>query len=233
MMSMTNANGCSVELRRISKDYKFGKSIISALKDVDLKIAENDFVCIAGPSGSGKSTLFNILGCLDTPTNGNLFIDNELIVQNLSKEKIQLRRKKIGFIFQSYNLFPVMNVYENVEYPLSLLKISKKEKKELVNNALEEVGLYDRKHHYPDELSGGECQRVAIARALVKSPKLVLADEPTANLDTATGMKIVELMKKCNQIDKITFLFATHDSRLMQVADKVVYLRDGKVGESQ
>ena len=218
------------ELRNISKAYKQGKVETLALNSVDLKFHAGDFLCIAGPSGSGKTTLLNILGCLDSPTNGEVIVDNQLVLHAKSKETMNLRKNKIGFIFQSFNLVPVLTVHENVEYPLTLQNVSPRKRREAVTQVLEEVGLSHRAGHYPNELSGGECQRVSIARALVKRPKLIIADEPTANLDSATGFRILELMSKLNREDNITFVFATHDAQLMELSDRVVTLRDGTIG---
>ena len=217
------------ELRKVSKVYQVGASQVQALKDINLKFASGDFLSITGPSGSGKTTLLNILGCLDVPTHGEVIIDDQIILPKLSRDKIKIRRKKIGFIFQRFNLIPVLTVFENVEYPLILLKNKRKIRKSLVKKALADVGLSNKSKHFPNQLSGGECQRASIARALVKMPRLVLADEPTANLDSQTGMRIIELMKKLNQEEKITFIFSTHDSQLLSSVNKVVVLHDGTI----
>lgn len=217
------------ELRNVSKIYQVGGSPVQALKDIHLKFVSGDFLAVTGPSGSGKTTLLNILGCLDVPTQGEVIIDDQIILPKLSKEKIKIRRKKIGFIFQRFNLVPVLNVFENVEYPLILLKKERKVRKSLVEKALAEVGLSNKSKHFPNQLSGGECQRVSIARALVKMPRLILADEPTANLDSQTGMRIIELMKKLNQEEKVTFIFSTHDSQLLSSVSTVVTLQDGTI----
>lgn len=219
------------ELRKVSKTYKLGSIAVPALQRISLKFISGDFIAIAGPSGSGKTTLLNILGCLDVPTEGDVIIDNQLIIQRLENEKVRVRRHKIGFIFQSFNLIPVFNVYENVEYPLLLLKKPVQERRKLVEQALKEVGLQDRTKHLPQNLSGGEQQRVSIARALVKRPKLILADEPTANLDSGTGIKIIDLMLKVNQDEKITFVFSTHDSEILKAVKRIVKIRDGKISE--
>jgi len=219
------------ELRKVSKSYKFGKTETTALHCVDLKLLSGDFLCIAGPSGSGKTTLLNILGCLDVPDNGEVIIDNQLILPKQKKDLVELRKNIIGFIFQNFNLIPVLSVYENVEYPLTLQKVSANKRKRLVTEMLEKVGLGSRSRHYPNQLSGGESQRVSIARALVKKPKLIIADEPTANLDSGTGRHILEFMKELNREENITFVFATHDSELMELSDQILHLRDGIGGQ--
>lgn len=218
------------ELRGITKVYNRGKVKTQALRYVTLKCRAGEIICIAGPSGSGKTTLLNILGCLDSPTEGDVIIDDELVLHKKRNEIMELRKNKIGFIFQNFNLVPVFNVFENIEYPLTLQNISAKKRGETVNRVLEEVGLTHRATHYPNELSGGECQRVSIARALVKRPKLIIADEPTANLDTTTGLKILELMRKLNNGENITIVFATHDQQAMEMSDTVISLRDGMIG---
>lgn len=220
------------ELRNVSKSYKLGLAKVEALKGINLKFTNGDFIAIAGPSGSGKTSLLNILGCLDIPTQGEVIIDDQLLipyVKHSEKQKMKIRREKIGFIFQKFNLIPILNVYENVEYPLLLLKISSSQRRKLVEKALEETGLQHRAKHLPNRLSGGEQQRVSIARALVKRPKLILADEPTANLDLETGLTIIELMSKLNREEGVTFVFSTHDSQILKVTERVIWLRDGVI----
>jgi putative ABC transport system ATP-binding protein len=204
---------------------------INALKGINLEIAEGDFVSVAGPSGSGKTTLMNIIGLIDSPSQGYLAIDNYEIKGQDRKELARLRRELIGFVFQSFNLLPVLNVFENVELPLIIAKKggSKAERRDRVNYLLEEVGLSERRNHTPAGLSGGEQQRVAIARALVTIPKIVIADEPTANLDSAAGEKVLGLMKNINRDGKTTFIFSTHDPVIWEMADHVVFLHDGAV----
>jgi putative ABC transport system ATP-binding protein len=208
-----------------------GRLEVPALKGVNLEIKEGDFVSIAGPSGSGKTTLLNIIGLIDSYTEGSLVIDDLNIGNQSRQELTRLRRELIGFIFQSFNLLPVLNVFENVELPLIIAKKggTKAQRREKVNYLLEEAGLIDRWNHSPAELSGGQQQRVAIARALVTSPRIVIADEPTANLDSDTGEKILGLMKKINKEDKTTFIFSTHDPVIWQMADHIVYLHDGNI----
>ena len=220
-----------ITLKEICKTYPMGKIDVQALKGITLDIAEGEFISIAGPSGSGKSTLLNIIGLIDNFNSGNLSICGKEILEQNSEELALLRSELLGFVFQSFNLLPVLNVYENVELPLIISKKNgnKTERQERVNYLLEEVGLKDRWNHFPNELSGGEQQRVAIARALVIKPRIVLADEPTANLDSNTGEIILNLMKEINKNEKTTFIFSTHDSKIWEMADRVVFLQDGLV----
>ncbi len=219
-----------VELKGVKKSYMLGQTQVDALRGVDLEIEKGEFLAIAGPSGAGKSTMLNMFGCIDHPTEGLVRIDGTEVERLSDKELTRYRREKIGFIFQSFNLIPVLNVFENVEFPLLLRKsLSKKEREELVLRFIEEVGLSDRIKNKPYELSGGQRQRVAIARALVTKPLIVLADEPTANLDSSTGLLIVELMRKINEEEKTTFIFSTHDEHIMREARRVVRVLDGRV----
>ncbi len=218
----------SVICKDVKKDYHLGKTIVTALKGVNIEIDQGEFVCIAGPSGSGKTTLLNLIGCVDTSTSGTVEVSGNITNNLKQKQLTNLRLNKIGFIFQTFNLIKVLNVYENVQFPLLLMKnLSKVEIRERIKYFLNEVGLYDRMKHKPNELSGGQRQRVAIARALVTKPDIVLADEPTANLDSVTGENIIELMKKINKADKTTFIFSTHDFEVMRVVNKVYKLKDG------
>jgi putative ABC transport system ATP-binding protein len=220
-----------VELQDVHKIYPLGKTEVHAVQGVSSEIQKGDFISIAGPSGSGKSTILNMLGCIDVPTNGSVIID-EVDTKELSdKEITKLRHRFIGFIFQSFNLIPVLNVYENIEFPLLLGKerMPKAEKKEWIDYLIAEVGLEKQRTQKPNELSGGQRQRVAIARALVGKPQVVLADEPTANLDSATGEAIIELMKKINREQETTFIFSTHDSTIVDIADHIIRLQDGKI----
>ena len=218
-----------VEAKALTKDFHLGKTLIHALKGVDLAISEREFLAIAGPSGSGKSTLLNLIGCIDLPTSGSINIDNINVSCLSSDELAELRATKIGFIFQMFNLIPVLSAFENVEYPLLRRKIKKYERKEKVMDALKNVRIEKFAKHRPDELSGGQRQRVAIARALVSEPKIILADEPTANLDHETGAAILEVMKKINENQGTVFIFSTHDPKVMALANRVVQLMDGKV----
>jgi putative ABC transport system ATP-binding protein len=224
----------SVICKDVKKDYHLGKTVVHALKGINIEIDKGEFVCIAGPSGSGKTTLLNLIGCVDTSTSGTVEVSGN-ITNNLSEKGLtELRLHRIGFIFQTFNLIKVLNVYENVQFPLMLMKhISKKEREERIKYFLDEVGLYDRMKHKPSELSGGQRQRVAIARALVTKPDIILADEPTANLDSVTGENIIELMKKINHIDKTTFIFSTHDYEIMKVVNKVYRLKDGLIVKTE
>jgi len=212
-----------------------GNLQVHALKGVNLEIAEGEFISVAGPSGSGKTTLMNIIGLIDSFTSGSLVINGLEITNQNRRELARLRRDLLGFIFQSFNLLPVLNVFENVELPLIISGKggTKAQRRERVDYLLEEVGLGERKKHIPAELSGGQQQRVAIARALVTSPRIVIADEPTANLDSGTGEKVLSLMKQINRDEKTTFIFSTHDPGIWQTADHVIFLHDGLIREEQ
>jgi len=208
-----------------------GNTTVPAVNGVSLSLIQGDFVAIAGPSGSGKTTILNIIGLIDRPTEGRVTIASRDTLSMKSGELTRMRRRVVGFIFQSFNLISGLNVIENVELPLLIGRsnMKKKERKEWVNYLLDEVGLSERKKHRPRELSGGQQQRVAIARALAAKPSIVIADEPTANLDSVTGRNILSLMKKINQEQKTTFVFSTHDEVIHRMADHVVSLKDGKV----
>ncbi|MDP2790731.1 MAG: ABC transporter ATP-binding protein [Rectinemataceae bacterium] len=222
-----------VELKDVKKYYMLGETRVDALRGVSLTIEKGEFLAIAGPSGSGKSTMLNMFGCIDLPSEGKVFIDGTEVDTLSDKELTRYRRSKIGFIFQSFNLIPVLDVYENIEFPLLLNRgLSKKDREKIVMRFIEEVGLSDRIRNKANELSGGQRQRVAIARALVTNPLIVLADEPTANLDSKTGVKIIELMKEINAIEKTTFIFSTHDAHIMKQARRVVNVLDGMIVEA-
>ena len=217
-----------VELVDVRKHYMLGDTRVDALRGINLEVEQGEFLAIAGPSGSGKSTILNMIGCIDNPTEGKVLIDGTEVEHLTDTELTRYRRSKIGFIFQSFNLIPVLNVYENIEFPLLLGNgRTRKQREELVMHFVEEVQLADRLKNKPNELSGGQRQRVAIARALVTRPLIVLADEPTANLDSETGHRIVELMREINEAEKTTFIFSTHDSHIMEHARRVVSIRDG------
>ncbi len=221
----------AAELKGVWKIYHLGKTEVPAVRGVDLSIKVGDFATIAGPSGSGKSTLLNLLGCIDVPSRGSVQVTG-VETTTLSDRRItSLRHKAIGFIFQSFNLMPVLNIQENVELPLLLggKAPPKRERREYINYLIEQVGLSDWMKHRPSELSGGQRQRVAIARALVTRPEIILADEPTANLDSKTGTAIIELMKRINAELSTTFIFSTHDSTIVDIANHVIYLHDGEV----
>ncbi len=217
-----------VSVKDVSKTYRLGSQTVTALADVCLTIHGGEFMAVAGPSGSGKTTLLNLIGCLDVPTSGEIAIDGEPITRLTAGRRADLRARKLGFIFQTFNLIPVLTAWENVEYPL-LIHRRGGDPAERVRRALEQVGLGERARHRPSELSGGQQQRVAIARALVSEPALVLADEPTANLDSATGRDIVDLMRRLNRERGTTFVFSTHDPRIMSAADRVVEISDGRL----
>ena len=219
-----------VKIDNVSKFYTLGNQQVQALRDINLTVMEGDFLAIAGPSGSGKSTLLNLIGCIDTPSSGQVYIDGQPIGDYTPNQLADLRARKIGFIFQTFNLLPVLSADENVEYPLLQFKeMSKRDRRERVRHFLSIVGLEKFAGHRPNELSGGQRQRVAIARALVTRPKLVLADEPTANLDQKTGASILELMRLVNRIQKTTFVFSTHDAAVMRMANRLVHIQDGKI----
>ena len=221
-----------VTLKDVSKIYPLGKLEVRALSDVDMTITPGEFTTIAGPSGSGKTTLLNLVGCVDTPTTGRVVVDGRDTGTLSDTRLTKLRLEVLGFIFQSFNLIGVLDAFQNIEFPLLLQgKLSRKERALRVNDLLEKVGLHEHGHHRPNELSGGQRQRVAIARALVTHPKIVLADEPTANLDSATGNQIIDVMKAINTEQGTTFIFSTHDTRVMAHADRVIQLEDGRVTE--
>jgi len=223
-----------VSVEHVDKEYKLGKQRVPALTDVSLDVQEREFLAIAGPSGSGKSTLLNLIGCIDTPTRGAVYIRGQDVSQRSPDQLADLRLHHIGFIFQTFNLLPVLSAWENVEYPLLHRKdLDRRRRRALTHHYLNVVGLRKFAHHRPNELSGGQRQRVAIARALAIQPSIVLADEPTANLDHKTGEHLIALMKHINRVEKTTFIFATHDSTVMAMVNRVVRLRDGKIVSSE
>jgi putative ABC transport system ATP-binding protein len=222
-----------VHTEDLAKIYKLGKTEVPALRNLNIEIAQGEFTAISGPSGSGKTTLLNLIGLLDSPTGGRVFLEGTEVRYNGLSNLHRVRLEKLGFIFQSFNLIPVLTAYENVEYPLLLTKASSSRRKELVERVLRDVRLWEFRQHKPNELSGGQRQRVAIARALVNSPKLILADEPTANIDSATATEILDLMRSLNEEEKITFLFSTHDSLVMKFARRIIKLHDGMVVNGQ
>jgi putative ABC transport system ATP-binding protein len=226
-----------LELKAITKDYLLGKTKVSALRGVDLEVSAGEFTVVTGPSGSGKTTLLNIIGCLDRATSGSYTLDGEEVGDRDFDALAEVRNRKIGFIFQSFNLIPVLNVAENIEFPCMVRKDSegKVALRQRVVALAAAVGLEPYLHHKPDELSGGQRQRVAIARALITEPRLVLADEPTANLDSATSEQILDLMLRLNREKGVTFLFSTHDPRVVRHARRALHIQDGKMvpGELQ
>jgi len=218
-----------VKAQNVVKDYGLNGQTVHALRGVNLEFHGGEFAAIAGPSGSGKSTFLHLVGCLDTITSGDIIVGGSNTA-NMSRNQLAiLRRQSIGFIFQAYNLIPVLSVEENVSFPLTLMGINKKEIKERTEKILKEVGLEDMAKRRPKEMSGGQQQRVAIARALVKKPALILADEPTANLDSKIGREILELMLELNKSEKTTFIFSTHDQMVMDFARRLINIRDGQI----
>ncbi len=221
-----------VQIKDVHRRYQLGSTTVHALRGASLDLKRGDFTALIGASGSGKSTLLNLIGCIDQPDQGRIFIDQEEISALSETALGELRNRKIGFIFQSFNLVPVLNVFENVELPLLIQsEISESERRERVMAAIRDVGLEDFAHQVPDRLSGGQRQRVAIARALVVNPKLVLADEPTANLDSETAHKIIDLLLELNSKRQVTFLFSSHDEKLIGRVNRVVRIRDGVIVE--
>jgi len=223
-----------ISMKEVKKNYPLGKTTVEAVKGVSFDIQKGDFVSIAGPSGSGKSTILNMIGCIDTPTSGRVSVDGTDTAGLGDRDITRLRHRTLGFIFQSFNLIPVLNVFENIEFPLLIgdTQIAVKERKEWIDFLIEEVGLSQWAKHRSNELSGGQRQRVAIARALATKPLIVLADEPTANLDSVTGGQILELMKKINRELGTTFIFSTHDQKIVDIANHVIRLKDGLVSEN-
>lgn len=226
-------NNSIIRIQDLTKSFPMGKTQFTALRRINLSLGKGEFTGLIGPSGSGKTTLLNIVGSLDSPTTGEAWVLDHSIGKLTAKQAAQLRKEKLGFIFQSYNLLTVHTVFENVEFPLLLLKKTASERKKMVMDALEWVGLTDKVKSKPPQLSGGECQRVAIARAMVKKPLLVLADEPTANLDAANSHHILKTMETLNRELKTTFLFATHDEKVIGYLRRKIYLFDGKVDKDE
>jgi putative ABC transport system ATP-binding protein len=218
-----------VEIEKVSREFQFDHSRVTALAEVTLRVSASEFLAVAGPSGSGKSTLLNLIGGIDRPSRGRIAIRNVDLTSLKLSELAAFRREQLGFVFQTFNLIPVFTAWENVEYPLLLHHMPQQERRRRVQEALESVGLAERARHRPDLLSGGERQRVAVARAIVHRPALVLADEPTANLDTANAAHLIELMRNLNRRLGLTFIFSTHDQRLLQRAGRVVRLCDGRL----
>jgi len=219
-----------VEVDNVSKFYSLGAERIEALRRVSVKIDRGVFLALAGPSGSGKTTLLNLIGCIDTPSTGRIVVDGREVSRRTPNELAELRARTIGFIFQTFNLFPVLTAAENIEYPLHHFdELTRRERQERVRRFLEVVGLSDFARHRPNQLSGGQRQRVAIARALVTHSKIVLADEPTANLDHGTGRSILRLMRRINREMGVTFVFSTHDPQVIKMADRRIDLEDGEI----
>jgi putative ABC transport system ATP-binding protein len=223
-----------ISVREVTKVYQLGKTSVPALRGVTLDVERGEFLSIAGPSGSGKTTLLNLIGCVDTPTTGAVVVDGADTTKLEEHDLTELRLHKIGFIFQSFNLVQVLSVFQNVEFPLLLQgRIGKKERADRVLSLLEAVGIREYARHRPNELSGGQRQRVAVARALVTRPALVLADEPTANLDSQTGQNIIDLMREMNRKDGTTFVFSTHDPKVMAHANAIARIEDGTLASRE
>jgi len=223
-----------VECENLTKDYKVGITTVHALRGVNITIESGEFTAIAGPSGSGKTTLLNIIGCLDKPTSGKIKLNGIFLEEHTKNELSDIRRDNLGFIFQTFNLIPVLTAYENVSFSLSLKKgVSGKELDRKTRQILADVGLSGMEDRKPSELSGGQQQRVAIARALVKEPSVILADEPTANLDSKTGREVLTLMKELNEKKGITYLFSTHDNMVMEFAKRLILMHDGAVSSDE
>lgn len=222
-------NNNLISVKGVSKVFKVGEENFTALRDINLEIDSGSFMSFVGPSGSGKTTILNLIGGLDVPTAGNIFFKNTKLSAMNRNQMAQYRRKNIGFIFQTYNLFPVYSVYENILFPLLLNGSKEKDARERVMNIINKVGLSDQVKKRPSQLSGGQCQRVAIARALVKDPLLILADEPTANLDSKNSLQILELMSELNQQYKAAVVFSTHDEKVTRYVRREVGLEDGKI----
>jgi putative ABC transport system ATP-binding protein len=218
----------------VTKVYKMGEIDLTVIKDLNLEIKHGEFVAIVGPSGSGKSTVLNLLGCLDKPTQGSVVIDGVDVTELDTTALANFRGENIGFIFQSFNLIPVLSVYENIEYPLIMIQnLPKDERDRRIMQLLEDVDMLDQKDKFPDQLSGGQRQRVAIARALVTKPKIVFADEPTANLDTDTSNQIITLMRNIQREFNTTFIFATHDEKIVTAVDRIITLIDGVITDDK
>ncbi|MBU4387824.1 MAG: ABC transporter ATP-binding protein [Proteobacteria bacterium] len=223
-----------IAAEHIKKEYPVGEVVVHALNDVSFEIEPASFVCFVGPSGSGKTTLLNLIGCLDKPTAGTLTVADTDVATMDRKASAAFRGRTLGFIFQDFNLLPVLTVYENIEYPLLMVQnVPPEERRPRVTALLAAVGMADQKDKYPDQISGGQKQRVAIARALVTNPKLVLADEPTANLDHDTAYRVLDLMKKMRNEFKTTFIFSTHDQKIVGEAETIFTIEDGKINDAK
>jgi putative ABC transport system ATP-binding protein len=220
-----------VDAKDITKVYQMGEVEVHALRGVSVKIAPGEVVSIMGPSGSGKSTLMNILGCLDRPTSGEYSLNGESVAELSDDELADIRNRGVGFVFQSFNLLPRATALANVELPMRYSSLNGRDRKKVSREALEAVGLGDRIHHRPNELSGGQMQRVAIARALVNNPAIIMADEPTGNLDSKSGDEIMALLRKLNEERGTTLIIVTHDPEISALTDRVIVLRDGKIAE--
>ena len=222
-----------VEVDNIIKNFSIGGGLFTALNGMSITIKKGEFSGLVGPSGSGKTTLLNIIGGLDSPTSGKVKVLDKMINETSHDERALIRKKYMGFIFQSYNLLPVYSVYENVELPLILNQIEKNKRRDKVLNAIESVGLMDKIDSKPNQLSGGQCQRAAIARSIVHEPLLILADEPTANLDSENSHHIMEIMQQLNKELKTSFIFATHDEKIMGYLNRIIHIEDGQISKDE
>ena len=224
-----NANTELLTLNDVRKDYTLGETTVHAIRGISLSVKPGEFVSIVGPSGCGKTTLLNMIGCIDRPTQGTVIFDGEDVGALSDARAAEIRLSHIGFIFQSFNLVPVLNLRENIELPMMLAGVRPNRRREVSDHLVEAVGLSQFASHKPSELSGGQRQRVAIARALVNSPRLVIADEPTANLDSKTGNEVLEVMRRLNEEESVTFIFSTHDQKIIRYASRIVRLADGVI----
>ena len=220
-----------IRLKNVTKTYRMGNVDVNAVKGVSLDISQGEFVAVTGPSGSGKSTLMNMIGCLDYPTKGNIYLDGQDISTLEESDLAQIRGKKIGFVFQTFNLIPILSAVENVSLPMIFQGVPKEKRLKRAAELLKIVGLKERIHHKPNELSGGEMQRVAIARSLANDPEVILADEPTGNLDSANGKIIMETLRNLNKKEKKTIIMVTHDQNLMKYAKRIIRIRDGQIAK--
>jgi putative ABC transport system ATP-binding protein len=220
-----------IKLENVARVYQMGQTLVQALRGLNLEIADGEFVAIMGPSGSGKSTLLHLIGGLDLPTTGQVLLDDLDIAQQNGNQLAELRGRKVGFVFQTFNLVPTLSALKNVELPMIFQKVPRKERYEKARRLLEQVGLGDRLHHKPSELSGGECQRVAIARALANNPQILLADEPTGNLDAESGEQIMQILKRLNEEQKMTIIVVTHNPDVARYAHRIIRMRYGQIEE--
>jgi putative ABC transport system ATP-binding protein len=218
-----------IKLENVTRVYQMGQTLVQALRGLSLEIADGEFVAIMGPSGSGKSTLLHLIGGLDLPTTGRVLLDDLDIAQQNGNQLAELRGRKVGFVFQTFNLVPTLSALKNVELPMIFQKVPRKERYEKARRLLEQVGLGDRLHHKPSELSGGECQRVAIARALANNPQILLADEPTGNLDAESGEQIMQILKRLNEEQKMTIIVVTHNPDVARYAHRIIRMRYGQI----
>ncbi|MFB0565789.1 MAG: ABC transporter ATP-binding protein [Candidatus Aminicenantaceae bacterium] len=230
---MKNGNNYIIVTDNLKKDYKDHDVVVKAVRGIDLKVEAGEFAAIVGPSGSGKTTFLNVISGLDSPTEGKVWLNRKLLSEMSGKELSDFRRDHIGFIFQAYNLIPVLTAKENIEYIMLLQGVSREERNMRVKEILKDIGMEGFENRFPPKLSGGQQQRVAIARAMVSQPELILADEPTANLDQTTGAELLDMMRELNRKTGMTFIFSTHDRMVMERADRVITLKDGFVAKDE